>query len=541
MRALHIYFIILLATGAQAQALKLELVRTFIGHDHGVRKVVFSENGKLFASGDTRGGIRVWSVDDGAIKFTWNEHYGAVLDLQFSRSGDKLVSAGSDGQLMIFDLTTGKIIDRLDAPNDVRQPVNNVNFARFSLDGNSVYFGGTNTYVCVKKIGSSTNGKVIHVEKKTILTGDVSPDGQFLTVGAEMMIMTFNLKTNELVREFNTGDCGVNALRYAANGKKLLTWCANSRVDVRDPNTLGLLTSFRSGSGARKFSNLFFTQDQRYVITGDHASRFTVWDLSNRELVLDQSTEQGTIMAFDMQDEPNYLLSGSLDKTVKLWRIVEVNEEEEKQKRKRKNDDKVEPELIIVEEHTVNARTEKETDAVAKSASEVREETELEPVIVKTETRVETDTTDPASVVEDIKESKVEPEVKGPKVANFTRPPDVLNGRRVLPIRHEHRIELASRNLTFKVWDDQVVDGDIISLYVNDQEIISNYSITASQKVVSFNAAGLDKCYVFLHAHNLGRIPPNSVTMSITDGQNLHKVNLRSDLNGSAALELMFD
>lgn len=540
MRALHIYFFILLATGAQAQALKLELVRTFIGHDHGVRKVVFSENGKLFASGDTRGGIRVWSVDDGAIKFTWNEHYGAVLDLQFSKLGDKLVSAGSDGQLMIFDLNTGNIIERLDAPNDVRQPVNNVNFARFSVDGNSVYFGGTNTYVCVKKIGSTTNGRVIHVEKKTILTGDISPDGQFLTVGADMMILTFNLKTNELLREYNTGDCGVNALRYAANGKKLLTWCANSRVDVRDPNTLGLLTSFRSGSGARKFSNLFFTQDQRYVITGDHASRFTVWDLSNRELVLDQSTEQGTIMAFDMQDEPNYLLSGSLDKTVKLWRIVEVNEEDEKPKRKRKNDSMPEPEMIIVEDHTVNARIEHEADLTTHSESETRVEPELEPK-VETETRVETDSVVQPKEVKVIEEAKAEPEVKGPKVANFTKPPDVLNGRRVLPIRHEHRIELASRNLTFKVWDDQVVDGDIISLYVNDQEIISNYSITASQKVVIFNATGLDKCYVFLHAHNLGRIPPNSVTMSISDGQNVHKVNLRSDLNGSAALELMFD
>lgn len=548
MRSLTAFLFALISVTTQAQSLKLELVKTLVGHEHGVRKVVFSENAQLFASGDTRGGIRVWSVEDGAVKFSWNEHYGAILDLQFSASADKLASAGSDGQVMIFDLNTGAILERLDAPNDIRQPINNVNFCEFNQAGTAIYFGGSNTYVCKKEIGSADNGDVIHIETKTVHCADASPDGRLLTVGAGKMIITFDLQTDKILKEFNTGDCGVNALRYSADGKKLLTWCANSRVDVRNPRTLDLVTSFRSGTGARKFSNLFFTQDQRYVITGDHASRFTVWDLSNRELVLDQSTEQGTIMAFDMKEEPNYLLSGSLDKSVKLWKIVEVEEVEEKQKKRRKNVVESEPEIIIVEDHTMNARPDTEVAQVSIQPDQPEPKVEEEVKVVQVSQTV----VDTSSEVERKQEPEIstatEPEVKptapvedNSKVEAFEKPPLQLNGRRVMPIRHEHRIEVASQKLTFKVWDDQVVDGDIISLYVNNVEIISKYSLTATQKVIDFDASGLEKCYIFLHAHNLGKIPPNSVTMSISDGETTHKVSLRSDLKGSAAIELMFD
>lgn len=541
MRSLTAFLFALVCVSAHAQTLKLELVKTLVGHEHGVRKVVFSENAQLFASGDTRGGIRVWSVEDGSVKFSWNEHYGAILDLQFSATADKLASAGSDGQVMVFDLNTGNIIERLDAPNDVRQPINNVNFCEFDHAGTQIYFGGTNTYVCKKKIGSQDNGSVIHMERKTVHCADASPDGRYLTVGADKMIITFDLQTDEIIKEFNTGDCGVKALRYSADGKKLLTWCANSRVDVRDPKTLDLVTSFRSGTGARKFSNLFFTQDQRYVITGDHASRFTVWDLSNRELVLDQSTEQGTIMAFDMKEEPNYLLSGSLDKSVKLWKIVEVNETEEKPKKRRKNVEEPAPEMIIIEDHGMNARP--DTDVAQVTITKSENEIERTPEVV-------IDSISKSEIVSDslaLGKSQTEERpvtkqsTEGSGIEAFDKPPLKLNGRRVMPIRHEHRIEVGSKKLTFKVWDDQVVDGDIISLYVNNVEIISKYSLTATQKVIDFDASGLDKCYIFLHAHNLGKIPPNSVTMSISDGETTHKVSLRSDLKGSAAIELMFD
>jgi hypothetical protein len=99
---------------------------------------------------------------------------------------------------------------------------------------------------------------------------------------------------------------------------------------------------------------------------------------------------------------------------------------------------------------------------------------------------------------------------------------------------------LLSRNLTFQIWDAQIIDGDIISIYINDQIIVKEYSIINEHLTVKFNAKDFKKAYLYLHAHNVGSIPPNTATMMISDGVQEIQVELRSDLTGSAAVELNF-
>ena len=549
MRSISLLCLLLTTVAVSGQDLQLRLVKTFVGHEHGVNRVVFSPDGSRFASGDTRGGIRVWDLGSESVTYAWNEHYGAILDLQFSNDGKLLVSSGSDGQLRVWDLYSGNLVQRIKSPVDPSGAPNQVRFGKFSNSGEQVYFGGSNKYVCQKDIGSEDNGKVIHFENTDIKCGAVSPDGSRLTVGVGKMLVSIDLSTGKPINEFNTGDCGINSVRYSKDGGKLLCWCSNSRVDVRDPETLILQTSFRSGTGARRFSDLFFMADQKHIITGDHASRFNIWDLQNRKLILDQSTEQGTVMAFDMKQESDLLLSGSLDKTIKLWKITKAPEVQEKRNRKKKNEEP-EAELIVIENASMvrEQETEEMPLAVVKNDLPKLEQSsgpseEPAPVTVNVVQEIEmVEPTVTDSILPDTMAAEVE-EVPEPaaQIGNFEKLPEKLNGRRVLPVRKEHRLSLSGHKVVLKVWDDQVVDGDIISLYVNDREVLANYSIVEKQHTVEFDAAGMDKCYVFLHAHNLGKIPPNTVTMTVSDGTNLHRIQLRSDLKGSASVELKFN
>jgi hypothetical protein len=119
--------------------------------------------------------------------------------------------------------------------------------------------------------------------------------------------------------------------------------------------------------------------------------------------------------------------------------------------------------------------------------------------------------------------------------------PERKNNRRVKPIRHEHKLTFTSQNLTFQIWDAQVIDGDIVSIFVGNECIVEEYSITAVKKSVQFDASKYKRTYVYLHAHNLGTLPPNTVTMTVSDGENTHEVELRSDMTGSSALQLTFE
>jgi hypothetical protein len=100
---------------------------------------------------------------------------------------------------------------------------------------------------------------------------------------------------------------------------------------------------------------------------------------------------------------------------------------------------------------------------------------------------------------------------------------------------------MKSHQLTFDIWDAQVIDGDIVSIYVDEECIVNEYSITATKKSVQFDASDYKKVYLYLHAHNLGTIPPNTVTMTVSDGIQSLDIQLRSDLTGSSAVEFLFD
>lgn len=108
--------------------------------------------------------------------------------------------------------------------------------------------------------------------------------------------------------------------------------------------------------------------------------------------------------------------------------------------------------------------------------------------------------------------------------------------------RKEHIIEtfaVASDSLVLSFYDNGIVDGDTISVYLNKQNIISNTKLTgaAARQVIR-----LPKDVVvhklMLVAENLGTIPPNTGLLIIQDGDNRYQVHFTADLQTNAVIEL---
>ena len=285
-RIVFLLFLVFWFELCYGQNLKLEHIRTFTGHSHGVRHVVFSPDGNNFASGGTRGEVFIWDLDGAQSLKKLEGHYGSITDVRYSENGKNLITAGEDGQIKVWDSNSGYCLQRIISPAGELSPVNKVKFALMSSQAGIVYFGGTNRYLSRVAFKSDADPEVIYSDpKETIRCAILSPDGKEVIFAAGKYLIALDVVSGTILREYNTGNCLVNSLEFSDDGKRLLTWCDNSRVDMRDPKTFYLKTSFRSGTGGNKFSNLAFTEDQKYVITGDYASRFNVWDLNNKQRV----------------------------------------------------------------------------------------------------------------------------------------------------------------------------------------------------------------------------------------------------------------
>lgn len=93
--------------------------------------------------------------------------------------------------------------------------------------------------------------------------------------------------------------------------------------------------------------------------------------------------------------------------------------------------------------------------------------------------------------------------------------PTTYEGRSVEAI--PGNIELDSRNVIFNVWDNQTVDGDIITLSVNGVKVIEEYTLTGTKTSIPVTLNNFGYNHVLLYAHNEGSLSPNTAAVTIVD------------------------
>lgn len=100
-------------------------------------------------------------------------------------------------------------------------------------------------------------------------------------------------------------------------------------------------------------------------------------------------------------------------------------------------------------------------------------------------------------------------------------------------------IEVDSDSLKIDFYDNGEIDGDSISVFFNQQ--LMAFSQKLSTRSLHFNIAldprkELNELSMF--ADNLGKIPPNTALMIITDGEKKHEIRLSSNLEKNATVRL---
>lgn len=100
-------------------------------------------------------------------------------------------------------------------------------------------------------------------------------------------------------------------------------------------------------------------------------------------------------------------------------------------------------------------------------------------------------------------------------------------------------LELESSSIRLEIYDNGEIDGDMISLYLNNKLVLPK--VTLTHKAVRLTIE-LDPSLPFnelsMFAENLGTKPPNTAALIVYDGKTRYETLLSSDLSKSATLKL---
>ena len=96
-----------------------------------------------------------------------------------------------------------------------------------------------------------------------------------------------------------------------------------------------------------------------------------------------------------------------------------------------------------------------------------------------------------------------------------------------------------NNKVTIKIWDNDKVDGDVVSLNLNGIWILKNYRLKKHPKNIIIDLPE-DSNELVLFAENLGKIPPNTASISIWNGrEEIKSLVLNSDKGRSEAIKIL--
>lgn len=99
-------------------------------------------------------------------------------------------------------------------------------------------------------------------------------------------------------------------------------------------------------------------------------------------------------------------------------------------------------------------------------------------------------------------------------------------------------MDIASDSIILSFYDNGVVDGDMISVYVNNENVLAPTKLTeaATKKTVHLKSIASDSVQLILVAETMGTLPPNTGLLVIQDGAKRYEVRFSADMQTNAAL-----
>jgi WD40 repeat protein len=249
-------------------------VLSFHGHDGDVNQVAFSSDGSRLASTGDDGELKVWDPSSGRL-LAGLSGSGSAFGASFSADGSHVAAAwDGKGRVRVLDLSTDRVVSstRVDGVIDTALSPDGKRIAVASESGTSAVFD------------VETGERVFRLSRGDSEDVSWSPDGRYVAVTFDQGTRVWEAGTGRL-RHTLLGHAGrVLSVAWGPDSARLVTGGADGiakvwEIGVKGARELWSLSALGTRSGVQ---GLTFSPDGSRVMAGDlNVSTVTIWNLGS--------------------------------------------------------------------------------------------------------------------------------------------------------------------------------------------------------------------------------------------------------------------
>ncbi|MEW5723471.1 MAG: protein kinase [Thermodesulfobacteriota bacterium] len=239
-------------------------------------------------------------------------HEGAVNHLTLDAKSRRLLSAGQDGKLRVWDAAEGECRHILAGHNGP------VTAAAFYAQGRFAVSCGQDRTMRFWDLDGPTCTRVLMENVGEITYLSVSPDGRFaLSVGGGPFVGLWDLRSQMWLRNYEGHTARVTTVSFSPDGRLAVSGGQDRTVRLWDLEKGTCRRVLRGPTNT--VTDARITPDGRHVVSASVDQIFRKWGLEREEMPETFGGHAGPVTTLALSPDGKHLVSGSADKTVRLW------------------------------------------------------------------------------------------------------------------------------------------------------------------------------------------------------------------------------
>ncbi|KAF8978613.1 hypothetical protein BGZ46_006274 [Entomortierella lignicola] len=294
------------------------IIQATQGHGDAVMSIRYSPEGDQIISAGFDGSLRLWDAETGCCTRTLQGHKTEANCVAYSPDGDQIVSGSGDKTVRLWDTRFGYCMDILDGHTDFVKSV------AFSPTGNQVASGSNDKTIKIWDLESSECIRTLQGHSDDVESIAYSPNGDYIISGSrDHTLRLWDVETGECIHTLLGHSGFVNTVVYSPAGDQVASASDDKTVKLWDAKTGNCVQTIQEHR--KQVVSVVYSPSGEQIATGSEDQTVRLLDLRSGRCLLVISGFTGAVNSIDWKDTPDgqYLLTGSGDKSVRHWRIIE--------------------------------------------------------------------------------------------------------------------------------------------------------------------------------------------------------------------------